>query len=104
MKENDEVIYTIAITGIRTMVEQKSITDELPKHVGAAKTVIFPAMNSAPGQITIPRLFTSWRGDTAEQAWQTSLMEAVKSHRASITIDVQPWSPAPGYPMGDIEL
>mgnify|MGYP001583865181 CR=1 FL=1 len=104
MKENDEVIYTISITGIRTMVNQKAITDELPKHIGAAKTLITPAMNATPGTITIPRLFTAWRGNSAEQTWQASLMEAVKAHNASVAIDVQPWSHAPGYPKGDLDL
>lgn len=104
MKPNDEVIYAIAITGIEDTVKQKSITDELPKHIGAGKMRITPAAPNAPGRIEVPRLFTAWRGDAHEQAWQSNLMEAIKSHGASIAIDVQPWTPAVGYPQGDLSL
>jgi hypothetical protein len=104
MKPNDEVVYTIAISGIKNAVNQKSITDLLPNHTGSAKMHITPATKSAPGAISIPRLFTQWRGDGAEEVWQTNLMDAVKGHGASIAIDVQPWSHAPGYPQGELEL
>ena len=104
MKPNDDVIYSIAITGIKSIVAQKSITDELPKHIGAAKMQIAPVTEDEFGTITIPRLFTFWRGDTDEQAWQARLMEVVKSRGASIAIDVQPFYHAPGYPKGDVDL
>ncbi len=104
MKPDDEVIYVISITGIKTPSNQKAITDDLPKHVGAAKMNITPAVPSAPGQVAIPRLFTRWRGNAEEQAWQNALMGAVKAHNASIAIDVSAWDHAPGYPQGDTEL
>lgn len=98
MKQGDEIIYTIAISGIRNAVNQRSIVELLPNHVGSAKMII------TSGAINIPRLFTFWREDYQEQAWQQVLMEAVKGHGASIAIDVQPWTPAAGYPQGDVEL
>lgn len=104
MKPNDEVIYTIAITGIKNTVNQKSITDELPKHVGSAKMVITPPQPNAPGSITIPRLYTFWREDYQEKAWQEVLMQTIKGYGASIAIDVQPFTHAHGYPQGDVDL
>lgn len=98
MKENDEVIYTIAITGIRGAVAQGAIERELPKHIGSSK------MRTAPGLIEVPRLFTRCLGDEVEQAWQAGLMETVKTQGASIAIDVQPWDYAPGYPQDDTDL
>lgn len=104
MKENDECIYTIAITGIKGLINQKALTDELPKHVGGVKMRITPAMITTPGTITIPRLYTFWRGDTSEQAWQSAIMEMVKERGAACAIDVQPFAHAPGYPQGDLSL
>ncbi len=104
MKPNDEVIYSIAITGIKGLVAQGAISKELPQHIGTGKMRITPATNTAPGLIEVPRLFTTWRGDEQEQAWQARLMEVVKERGASIAIDVQPWDYAPGYPQGDTEL
>lgn len=112
MKENDEVIYTIEITGIKSQADLDAIAKDLPHHIGAGKMVILPVTKTAPGLIKVPRLFTSWRGDAPEQAWQQSVMEAVKgaaskgaaSKGASCAIDVQTWTPAPGYPQGDIDL
>ncbi len=37
MKENDEVIYTIAITGIKGLVAQDAISKVLPQYIGAGK-------------------------------------------------------------------
>jgi hypothetical protein len=104
MKEHDEVIYTIMITGIETLSKQDAIVKELPNFIGTGKMEIGPATKTAPGLIDIPRLFTTWRGNDAEKAWQERLTEAVKEHNASIAIDVQPWNYAPGYPQGDTEL
>ena len=104
MKQNDEVIYSISISGINKLDDQSAIVKELPTYIGAGKMQVTPVMKSTPGTVTIPRLFTSWRGDTEEQAWQSRLIEAVKGFGASIAIDVQAWSHAPGYPQGDTEL
>ncbi len=104
MKVNDEVIYTISITGIKGLAAQNAIMQFLPHHIGSSKVQIAPATGKTPGTITIPRLFTRWREDYQETAWQNILMEAVKGHGASIAIDVQPWSHAAGYPTGDVDL
>ena len=98
MKENDEVIYTLSITGITKLADQDAIVSRLPNLIGAGK------MQIAPGLIEIPRLYTRWRGDASEQAWQESVMGVAKEHGASCAIDVQPWSHAPGYPQGDTDL
>lgn len=91
MKPNDEVVYTIAISGIKGLVAQGNMA-------------ITPATKTAPGMISIPRLCTQWRGDDEEKSWQENVMRVVKEQGASIAIDVQPWSHAPGYPQGDTEL
>ena len=104
MKPNDEVIYSITISGIKTASNQSAITELLPTHIGTGHMSIMPATKAEPGMIEVERLFTRWRGDTEEKAWQSNLMEAVKAHNASIAIDVQPWGYANGYPQGDTEL
>lgn len=104
MKPNDEVVYTISITGITKLADQNAIVTALPNHIGGGKMAIIPVTQTAPGLIEVPRLFTTWRGDASEQAWQQSVMKAVMEHGASCAIDVQPWSHAPGYPQGDTEL
>ena len=104
MKENDTVIYTISISGVKNLVNQEAIVRELPKLIGSGKMNVTPATPKTPGMIDVPRLFTSWRGDASEQAWQQSVMEIAKEHGASIAIDVQPWSHATGYPKGDLAL
>ncbi len=65
---------------------------------------IAPVTKTSPGLIEVPRLFTAWRGDDSEQAWQERMTAEVKEHGTSIAIDVQPWSHAPGYPKGDVDL
>ena len=104
MKENDEVIYTISITGITKLADQDAIVKALPSYIGAGKMAILPVTKTAPGLINVPRFFTAWRGDESEKHWQERITDAVKEHGASIAIDVQPWTPAEGYPQGDLDL
>ena len=104
MKPNDEVIYSISITGIESLVHQSAIVNALPSYIGSAKMGIMPVREDAHGVIEVPRLFTFWRGDAAEQAWQTTLSQVAHARGASIAIDVQPWTPATGYPQGDVDL
>ena len=50
------------------------------------------------GIVSVPRLFTLWQGDEAEQAWQRSIQEALPG----ALIDVANWTPAADYPQGDM--
>lgn len=90
MKPNDEVIYTLSITGIKTLADQNAIVMALPHHIGAPMMKIVPVTETTPGRIDVPRLFTRWRGDAEEQAWKSRLIEDVNAHGAACTIGAAP--------------
>jgi len=93
MRPNDEVIYAITVTGIAD-IDMPIVAQKLGHE---SKQV------QSPGTITIARLYTRWRGDAAELAWQNELRMTIGDAR-TVIFDVQPWSHALGYPMGDMTL
>lgn len=103
MQPNDEVIYTITITEVKKQSNLADMVKALPSHIGNAKMQIAPVTKTAPGMIEIPRMFTRWRGDTSELVWQKTVTDIVGDN-GKITISVQPWTYAPGYPQGETDL
>lgn len=101
MIEGTEVIYTIAITAIETTANQQAAIGILKQYTGSGKMDIVPATEDAPGTISIPRLYTRWRGDASEKTWQSDITNRIDD-MGEVAISVAPWSYAPGYPQGDI--
>lgn len=98
MNNGDEVLYTIAVTGIKDKVAEKSASDKLviagvPQRVQVAK----------PGRIDVPRLYTRWGSDEQERVWQANLRHALESTGLTVMISAVPWTPAPGYPVDTME-
>ena len=64
------------------------------------------AIKESGKSLIIPRLVTFWRGDTEEQAWQDDLRRRLNNadDSAALIIESAEWTPAPGYPQGDLEL
>lgn len=56
--------------------------------------------------LTVPRMTTYWRGDAEEKSWQEAIRKNVHEAdpSASIIIEANEWSLAPGYPQGDVDL
>ncbi len=52
----------------------------------------------------IPETF--WRGDAEEAAWQAELRRKMNAadDAAALIIESAEWTPAPGYPQGDLSL
>lgn len=99
------MVYTITIGNIATGKLIELISSQLKNHdVLGAYQFITPTIEGEPGCINIPRLCTFWRGNDAETAWQTALKIAVAkvTPDATVEINVAPWAPAPGYPMGEL--
>ena len=94
MKLNDEVIYTILVTDLTSAVKRQNAHAALTA-AGVPKNLRHDQDNT----LSVPRMLTYWRGDDAEDAWQTSLKTL-----GNVIIDVHPWSLAPGYPIGDTSL
>ena len=92
MQLNDPILYRIQITGLA-----KSDVSIVATRLG----ISYNQMIISTDSIIVPRLYTHWRSETAEQAWQDNLRKAVGT-MGTVVFDVQPWSPAPGYPMGEI--
>jgi hypothetical protein len=92
MNLDDRVLYRIQISGIKK-VDLSIVMTKL--HISEHQMIV------TADTILIPRLNTRWRGDAAEHAWQAELRKAVGS-MGTVTIDVQSWSHAPGYPQGEI--
>lgn len=109
MKQGDEVIYTIAISHIADNQTIRLISDRLKnREVLGQYQRIRPAIEETnePGAIFVPRLFTRWRGEGVEEAWQENVKAACThppTTDCTITISVEPWSHAPGYPQGELE-
>lgn len=95
MKPNDEVIYSIIVPGLSSTVKRQNAESALSSH-GVPVNVRQFSLDT----ISVPRLYTRWRGDEDEQHWQ----QAIKADLPTAIIDVQPWSYGPGYPKGDTEL
>lgn len=91
--EGDEVVYSILLKNIHI----KGASDFLANN-GCPRNLhqVTPGAQAEKGDIAVPRLLTFWQGDAHEQAWQKKLTE----HYPAV-VTVAPWSPAPGYPIGD---
>ncbi len=64
------------------------------------------AIKESGKSLIIPRIVTFWRGDADEQAWQSELRRKLNDAdpAAALIIEAAEWTPAPGYPQGDIDL
>ena len=94
-KRGKEVLYSIVVPGCDDAVKIEHARRELhERHVPRSLIHI----DAAAGVVNVPRLFTLWRGDEVEQAWQQSIQKALPG----ALIDVADWTPAPGYPQGEI--
>lgn len=95
MKPNDQVIYSIIVPNLTSAVKRDQA------HTALVTAGVPANLRKLDGTtISVPRLYTRWRGDTEEQVWQA----AIKAALPTAIIDVQPWSYAPGYPKGEIDL
>lgn len=94
MKPNDEIVYSLIVPNLTSAVDRDNAQRELDNHGVPANL-----RKTDSTTISVPRLYTRWRGDTEEQTWQ----QTIKAALPSAIIDVQPWSHAPGYPKGEID-
>lgn len=105
MNPGDEVLYSIEVSGLKTNAAVSTMSARLnSRQVPGSYQLITPVSDkSSPGYIRVPRLFTRWRGDDAELAWKNGIRDSVGDLEGIITIHAEPWSPAPGYPQGELE-
>jgi len=92
-----EVIYTIVVPGCddRVKIERaRRVLKDL--HVREAQIHI----DAENGIVSCPRLYCFWRSEAVENEWQRKIKEQLPS----AIIDVADWTPAPGYPKGDLSL
>ena len=90
MQPNDTVLYTITVTGI----------DPINMPIVAQKLGYQDKQVEASGTIRIERVYTRWRGDAAETAWQNDLRTII-GKAGTVAFAVRPWTHAPGYPKGE---
>lgn len=100
-----EVIYTIVVPNCTDLVATSRAERELTaRSIPGRKMHIYPPVFNdkkelvTPGRVEVPRLVVVWQGDEAERLWQRSIQEALPG----ALIDVADWTPAPGYPQGEI--
>lgn len=104
-----EVIYTIVVSGCtRVDTDKKGVEKIVPDTVkiertrrtlhqhGVREGLIH--IDAERGIVSVKRLTTVWQGDDQEQAWQRAIQTALPG----CLIDVADWTPALGYPKGDI--
>lgn len=89
MKEGDEVIYSIMIPAKGAAAHQHIVKALNEAGIGTSQIRV------SEQSISVPRLYTRWRGDDDEQDWQRQLKNAIKE----AIIDVKPWTYAPDYPI-----
>jgi hypothetical protein len=116
VNQGDYVIYTIEASGCQSQVAVQSASQSLEKHsVHGQYQRIRPYIpgnadrDTQPGYVTVPRLFTQWRGDDAEKTWQDVLRASLEKyadivtiHADIVTIHADPWQMLPGYPQGEL--
>ena len=89
-----EVVYTIVVPNCDDRVKIGHARRTLiARHIPERKIRV-----EGGNVVSVPRFVTIWQGDEAEQAWQRSIQNAIPG----ALIDVQDWTPAPGYPQGEI--
>ena len=100
-----EVVYTIVVPNCDDMVKIEHARRTLiSRAVRPGLIHVYPPVVNDKGalitlaRVEVPRLFTLWQGDEAEQMWQRSIQNALPG----VLIDVADWSLAPGYPHGEI--
>lgn len=105
MNQGDYAVYQITINGFKTLSSQDEATKTLSKHsIPGRYQCIVPVTKTAPGDISVPRLCTFWRGDSDEAHWQDGLTKALHSiGLTDITITAEPWGMLPGYPIDTME-
>lgn len=96
MKQGTFALYSITASGKPASLTKALVEASIPERL------ILVNGNS----LTIPRMTTTWRGDSEEQSWQEKVRAAIHEAdpAASIVFDAREWEPAPGYPQGDLEL
>ncbi len=64
------------------------------------------AIKESGKSLIISRLCTFWRGDAEEQHWQAELRRKLNDAdpAAALIIESAEWTPAPGYPQGNLSL
>lgn len=92
MKIGDEIIYSIKVD-----CGQKPATQVSKELQIAGVPLTNQVVDYVSNTISVPRLFTKYRGDDKEKEF-VAAVESVAS--AKITVD--PWSYARGYPKGEI--
>lgn len=95
MKAGTYAIYTISVSK-----DTYTVRDVLKQAVPEA------AIQKGRDSLFIPRLVTFWRGDVEEQQWQDDLRRRLNNadEDAALIIESAEWTPAPGYPQGDLTL
>ncbi len=100
-----EVVYSIVVPNCDDMVKIEHARRELiARQVPAHLIRVYPPVVDddgkliTTGRVEVPRLFTIWQGDAEERLWQQSIQNALPS----ALIDVADWTPAPGYPQGEV--
>lgn len=91
MNQGDYAMYHISATGkVKGVLEKAGLPGSYISQRGST--------------FSIPRLCTFWRGDEAEQAWQTNLRVALLAadDNAELIIAAEPWQMLPGYPQGEL--
>lgn len=93
MKPGTYVVYTMSVSRdtytVRHVLNQV-VPDSAIKQIGES--------------LVIPRIVTFWRGDTEERTWQEARRKAMydADPDAVLSIESAEWTPAPGYPRGDL--
>lgn len=95
MKPNTYAVYTISVSPAR-----RTLYDMLRQAIPAG------AIQETKERYFVPRLVTFWRGDEEERDWQETLRRKLKevSEHATVVIEANEWTPAEGYPQGDLTL
>ena len=89
-----EVIYSILVPNLKGSVAIEAARKAI-ESAGCSVGLIHVGENS----VSVPRLYTFWRGDESERVWQAQIKAALPT----AIVDVQDWTPAPGYPQGTLE-
>lgn len=96
MNAGDHVIYSLEVTGVPADRTSKVEKDLKKVGVPLGSQVWSRSATAAP-VLRVVRLFTNWRGNDEEMAWQSSVVDAVGS-LGVVSISAKPWKPLPGYP------
>ena len=95
MKAGTYAVYTISVSK-----DTYTVRGVLKQAVPEA------AIKQSGDSLIVPRLVTYWRGDEQEQSWQDDLRRRMNNADpdAALIIESAEWTPAEGYPQGDLTL